>query len=844
MVDFVTNKVANPKLKVYSINSSFMKRTFIFICFLLSFIIGKSQNLPSKQGPAPRQAGTLSGKISDKKTKEPIIGAVIYIHDLKTGAAAGVDGTYQINRLPKGKFLLEVSYTSYKSQAISVTVNGHTKLDIELELSIAELHEIVVTGASRATDIKHNPISIVTLDKKQLDQTISTNIIDALSKLPGVSAITTGPNISKPFIRGLGYNRILTLYDGQRQEGNQWGDEHGVEVDEYSIDKIEVVKGPASLIYGSDALAGVVNLLPANPLPNGTIKGSIFSNYQSNNGLIGLSTVLAGNSNGFVWSVRGSHKEASNYQNAIDGKVYGTAFKETDATGMVGLTRQWGYSHLNFSVYDNIQSIPDGSRDSLTRQFTKQISEADSYRPIVSSSELSSYQIPILHQHIQHFRIYLANNFIFGKSKLAVNIGYQENIRREFSHPENTDIPGLYLDLKTVTYDAKYYLPEINGWETTVGVNGMYQLNTNSGTAFIIPNYSQFDIGPFAFIKKSFNKLDISAGTRYDVRFFSNEDLYTTKNSQTGFDMITNDSIGANHRFTNFSHTFSGASGSIGGTYNINENIFIKANIGRGYRAPNVSEISANGVHPGTAIYQIGNPNFLPEFSLQEDIGILFSSKHISGSVEIFNNDISNYIFNQKLANGKGQDSVVNGNQTFQFQQANARIFGGEASIDIHPHPLDWLHFENSISILYANNKGATNDSAKYLPFIPPLHTRSEIRADIKKNFTYVSSLFVKLEMEYFAAQDRALLAYNTETATPSYTLFNAGFGCDITNKNGKVICKINVLCNNISDVAYQSNMSRLKYLEQYPNNPTGRNGIYNMGRNLSLKMIFPLTIK
>ena len=812
-----------------------MKKQQLFFILIFASISVYSQNI-------------LTGKITDKKTNEPIIGAIIYIHDLKTGAASGIDGSYVIKRLPKGKFLVEVNYTSYKSKAIIIEIFGETKLDIQLEPSIAELHEVVVTGSSRAGDIKRNPISIVTLDKNQIDQNISTNIIDAISKLPGVSAVTTGPNISKPFIRGLGYNRILTLYDGQRQEGNQWGDEHGVEVDEYSVDKIEVVKGPASLIYGSDALAGVVNLLPANPLPNGTLRGSISSNYQRNNNLIGLSAALAGNNNGFIWSGRISHKQAMDYQNAFDGKVYGTNFSEYDASGMIGLTRQWGYSHLNFSVYDNEQSIPDGSRDSLTRQFTKQISEADISRQIVSTSELNSYNIPTLHQHIQHYRIFLANNFIIWKSKIAVNIGYQENVRREFNHPLYADIAGLYLDLKTLTYDLKYYLPEIRGWETTIGVNGMYQQNKNHGTDFIIPDYSQFDIGPFAFIKKTFDKLDVSAGARYDLRFFSNSELFISQNiigmDTVGFKQVSSTFANAQKIFFDNNQTFSGASGSVGATYIISENIVVKANIGRGFRAPNILEISANGIHPGTNMYQIGNPNFLPEFSLQEDIGVLFSTKHISGGIEFFNNDISNYIFNQKLTNKMGQDSISSGNQTFKFQQTNANLIGGEANLDIHPHPLDWLHFENSISLVYAVNKGAVNDNEKYLPFITPVHTRSELRADIKKKFTFFSSLFAKVEMEYFAEQNRIYSANNTETITPSYTLFNIGFGGEITNKSGNVLCKINLLCNNISDVAYQSNMSRLKYMEQYNASPNGHLGINNMGRNLSAKLIFPLNFK
>ena len=254
-------------------------------------------------------------------------------------------------------------------------------------------------------------------------------------------------------------------------------------------------------------------------------------------------------------------------------------------------------------------------------------------------------------------------------------------------------------------------------------------------------------------------------------------------------------------------------------------------------------------MHPGTLIYQIGNTAFKPEFSLQEDFGISYTSNHVSGNVEVFNNNISNYIFNQKLLNRNGTDSIiVKGNQTFKFQQAQAQLYGGEASLDIHPHPLDWLHFENSISVIYTLNKGGNgvhlNDSNKYLPFIPPLHTNSELRANVKKRFKYLSSLYVKIGMEYYAKQDRAYLADNTETPTPGYVLYNAGIGTDVTNNRGKVLFTIDILGNNITDVAYQSHLSRLKYFEQYPNNPTGRSGIYNMGRNISFKLIVPLDIK
>jgi iron complex outermembrane recepter protein len=812
-----------------------MRIAFIISIIILSFQIVNAQI-------------KITGRITDKATGEGIPGATIYFPDLKTGAVSDTSGFYKIDNLPKTKVIIQVNFLGYESIVENVDLSTTTSLNFAMVETITEINEVVVTGTLRATDIKRNPVPMVTLDIKSLQQSLSTNIIDAIAKLPGVSAITTGPNVSKPSIRGLGYNRVLTLYDGVRQEGQQWGDEHGIEVDENAVDRIEVIKGPASLTYGSDALAGVVNLLHSPPVPDGIIKGFLTTNYQTNNGLFGASATIDGNKSGLIWGGIASHKQATNYQNKYDGRVYGTAFNETDLSGYVGLNKEWGYSHLNFSAFNDLQEIPDGSRDSTTRKFTKQITEADTFRPIVSNAELNSYKIAILHQHVQHYKLYSTSNFIIGDSKLGITLGYQQNIRQEFSHPQYPDITGLYLVLNTFTYDIKYYLPEVKGWVTTIGINGMFQKNTNRGTEFIIPDYNQFDLGPFVLVQRTLDKLDLSAGIRYDIRLFSNKSMYTRPDPQTGFDMQTDppDTVNADHPFNSFKHTFSGMSASIGATYKISKDIMVKANMARGFRAPNIAEISANGVHPGTLIYQIGNIGFKPEFSLQEDLGISFASGHVSGSLDLFNNNISNYIFNQKLLNHFGQDSVViRGNQTFKFQQAEARLYGGEASFDIHPHPLDWIHFENSVSVIYAINKGGNGvnvtDSSRYLPFIPPIHTNTDLRANIKSKIKYVSSLYVKIGMEYYAKQNRVYSADNTETPTNGYFLYNAGIGADITNKRGKVLVSINIMGNNLTDVAYQSHLSRLKYFEPYPDNTTGRNGIYNMGRNISFNLKIPM---
>jgi len=807
---------------------------------------GDAVTLPGKSNAGDAK-GNLSGRITEKGKGNALPGATVYISDLKLGVVADSNGYYLFKGIPAGSYLVEAHSIGFKTTTKTVTVNGNTIVNFELADEFVEESPVVVTGLSKATQIRRSPVPIVSVDHKYIIGNISTNIIDAIAKVPGVSALTTGPNVSKPFIRGLGYNRVLTLYDGVRQEGQQWGDEHGIEVDQYGIDRVEVIKGPASLTYGSDALAGVVNLIPTQPAAEGKLVGDILAEYQTNNGMFGGSAMLGATRNGFEWMARVSHKEATNYQNKIDGRVYNTAFNETDGNLSLGLHRSWGYSHINLSIFDDLQEIPDGSRDSASRKFTKQITETDSFRPIVPPDELNSYAITALHQHVQHYRIYSTNNFTIGGGRLSVNLGFQRSVRREFSHPQMTDVPGLYLQLNTYSYDVKYYLPSLDGWDISTGVNGMYQDNTvTNGTEFVIPSYHQFDIGPFIMGKKTFNKLDLSGGIRFDSRSFNNSQLYTKTDPASGLDrpVYGADTVGAEKPFYTYSQTFTGFSGSLGATYNISERFSFKANLSRGYRAPNIAEISSNGVHPGTNIYQIGNQNFKPEFSLQEDLGAAFTSKYVVVNFSVFNNVVSNYIYNQKLLSIYGGDSVVvRGNQTYKFQQGKANLYGGEFSIDIHP--VKQLHIESTLSAVYALNKGIDpkqlTDSNKYLPSIPPLHGLTEVKYEFEFRGSRIVNAFAKVQLAYYARQDRAYLTDNTETATPGYTLFNAGVGAGFTNGKGKTILNLYLMGNNLFDVAYQDHLSRLKYFEPYPTDPRPYHGIYGIGRDFSIKLDFPL---
>lgn len=815
-----------------------MKRV-LFIAVFLSVYIYKAQ--------------TLTGFIRTKANKEALPGAVIYLPDLKSGTTSKADGSFELKKLPKIKTIIQIKLIGYKTYVQQIDLSTDTQLEIELEESVIEANEVVVTGLSRATEIKRDPVPMVFIDQHYLNENTSTNIIDAIAKVPGVNALQTGPNVSKPFIRGLGSNRVLTLFDGVRQESQQWGDEHGVEVDQYMIDRVEIVKGPASLIYGSDALAGVVNLIPANPVSDGEISGAVQANYQTNNGSRGGSFVMNGNQSGFIWGLRSSYKEGTDYKNKYDGRVYNTGFRENNLNAYLGLNRKWGYSHLNLSMYDNAQEIPDGSRDSSTRKFTKQISEVDTVRPIVKDSELNTYAIHGVHQRVQHYRLFSLSNIFIGQSKLALRLGAQQSFRREYSHPLALDVPGLSLKMNTFTYDAKYFFPEKNKLETILGVNGMQQNNDASGgTEFVIPSFSLFDIAPFLYIKKNLGKIDISGGLRYDTRIFNNQAMFTKIDTTSGFENVVHDSAGAIKHFDPYSHIFNGFSYSLGFTHNINKKFMLKFNTARGYRAPNISEISARGVHPGTGFQQLGDANLKPEFSWQNDIGVFFENEHVSASAEVFSNIITNYIFNQKVQSLLGGDSIYvetgNAYPVFKFIQTKTELVGFEARLDVHPHPLDWLHFSNSISFVQATNLGGNgaliNDSNKYLPFIPPLHTSSELSAEFLKNLGPLEHLFVKVGVQYYAAQNKAFLSNGTETKTRSYTLVDCGIGAEVISKKGKELFNFGFYVTNLLDAAYQSNMSRLKYFDNYPVNGTGRSGIYNMGRNFSFKLTVPIRVK
>ena len=740
----------------------------------------------------------LSGKITDAKTGEPLQGASVVIADSRMGTTTNNEGVFTLNNVPSGHTIIDVSYAGYETVVDHIDITRNNQVNFQLKRSIREYEGVTVTGVAGATSIRKTPIPITRINKSELLATPSTNIIDALSHQPGVTQLSTGPAISKPVIRGLGYNRLVTINDGVRQEGQQWGDEHGVEIDENSVNRVEILKGPASLIYGSDAIAGVINIITTSPVPNNTISGNVLTSYQSNNRQRTLYANIAGNQNGFNWNAWGDYTKADDYKNKYDGKVFNSRFENKNAGGYVGYNGAWGFSHLIFSTFNQDIGIVEGERN-----------DDGSFVELTPT------------QHIRHTKVISDNMFNAGSGKIKLNLALQNNQRKEFESADNKDVPVLYFDLETFNYNASYQFDDKNGWITSIGLNGMRQQNENKGIETLIPEYHLFDIGGFVYSQKTIQKATISGGIRYDNRSLQSKEL------------IENSEL----KFAGFSKNFSNVSGSLGVSYTPTDIVTIKMNVARGFRAPAVPELASNGAHEGTNRYEYGDQNLKSETTLQGDFGIEVSGEHVLFSLSAFYNHIDNFIFYSKLSGSSGSDSLVavDGEMipAYKFGQHTTNLPGFEALIDIHPHPLDWLHWENSFSYVrgkFAEPVGETTN----VPFIPAPKWSSEIRASLfPKCQRFQNTLFTIEGVNYFK-QDHPFTSFGTETATPGYFLLNAGLSTSVFNGKKKLF-SVYLLGNNLTDMAYQNHLSRLKYTDANP--VTGRSGVYSMGRNFMFKL-------
>ena len=467
------------------------------------------------------------------------------------------------------------------------------------------------------------------------------------------------------------------------------------------------------------------------------------------------------------------------------------------------LNGDWGYSRLTLGYYHLLPGIIEGERNTETGKLESPVADLKTY----------GEQLPF--QHVYHYKAVWDNSLRLGSGRLKALVGYQQNRRLEYE--ESPDEYGLYFQLHTLNYDLRYQLETANSWKLAAGLGGMYQQSENKGEEFLIPAYYLFDMGAFATASRQWERWSVTGGLRIDNRHLDSHELYE--------DHVL--------RFEPFTRRFTGFSASIGAVYNVNKQLDLRANLSRGFRAPNMSELGSNGVHEGTIRYELGNHSLNPEESWQADLGADFSSHYVSAHWALFANFIDDYIYIHRTNEIADPEYA-----TYRYDAGDARLMGFEAQIDVHP--VHQVHIENTFGMVDAVQLHQPEET-KYLPFTPAPRWTSELKYEFShEHHKTFDNAYVSLGLECYLRQNHYYMADDTETATPSYTLFTLSAGTDLC-MNGRHVASLYLTAQNLFDRVYQSHLSRLKYTDVNPLN--GRMGISNMGRNICFRLVVPIRL-
>lgn len=712
----------------------------------------------------------LSGKITDAKN-QAIIGVSVYAPELHKGTSTDANGEYYFSNLPNGNLKLTFVYVGFETQNKTLNLKSkESTLNIILKETAFQMDEVIVSTAFNKIQ-SQNVMKVEHESIKELQKKGTSTLIEGLATIPGVSQVSTGTSIGKPVIRGLSGNRVLVYSQGVRMENQQFGDEHGLGLNDSGIESVEVIKGPASLLYGSDALGGVLYFNPEKFAESNTFNANfsqkLFSNTLGSNSSLGLKT----SSENWKFLVRGSYNTHSDYKIPDGNRVTNTRYNESDfKTGI-------GYSNSKFSS-----------------TFRYNFNKLDLGIPEAGIAEQTTTKNTTFPKQAVYNNLLSLNNiFFFKNSKLDVDLGYIDNDRSEF---KDSNVASLQMKLKTFNYDAKFHLPKLDKFESIIGIQGMNQTNANSGLEYLIPDASTNDFGVFGTGNIELKSNVFQAGLRFD-----NRKINTTAHGIAGQEGY----------FQAINKTFQSYNASLGYKTNLADDLSLRLNVASGFRAPNLAELTSNGVHEGTNRYEVGNTDLKTEQNIQTDLNLEYKNSHFEFFANGFYNHINNYIYTSPAG------TKINGFDVFDYIQSNAKLYGGEIGLHFHPHPLDWLHFETSFETVTG-----VKQNGDYLPLIPANNWNNTIRTEFKiKN--WLEDGFATLNLSTTFNQNNVS---GFETKSNGYSLLNLGLGGKI--KFGKTAFDVNLNGNNILNKSYIPHLSRLK-----------TDGIPNIGRNIVLGLNF-----
>lgn len=759
----------------------------------------------------------INGTVADDH-HETLIGAHLLLLPDSVNAVADANGQFSIKPKFDGPKILRVSFIGHDPTELRLVYRGRpVQMNIDLHLHAHNLNEVVVEDHHSTAEAS---LTSEHIKAEKMELMATGTLIGALDGVSGVSAINLGVGIAKPVIRGLTGNRVIVTTDNIKQEGQQWGMDHGLEADPFDAGDIEVVKGPASLQYGSDGLGGAINIMPRKMPTLNTFEGSTTGTFRSNNLHGGGSVRLGFNRKNVFGAVRYSSQEFGDYAVPADSFAYlgyqlpiydrklkNTAGREQSISGTLGLLRDKYLIRLDVSNY--------GLRSGL---FSGAVGAARSYalQPDGNNRDIAK---PM--QRVNHLKAVLTQQFYLAKGDLHVHLGYQRNKREEYSFPEYhsqasrdlTDTLALGLELHTGTLNMHFEHRASKKLNLTYGLDVQAQHSARSGFEHLLPNYTTTREGLYAIAHwHPDSRTTFTAGLRADHGYNASpyRRQFVYRSDGTVRDSLVSPAYDGH---------FYNASGSVGVSYGVVPGKWdLKAHVGKSFRVPHPVELVSNGIHHGTFRHEQGNPDLKSEHGYQLDFSNHFHIQRFTATATGYFNYFDNYIY---LGPTGRFSNLPEAGQIFGYQQHDAIYTGAEA---------DWnwdiwrgIYVKQIFDLVWNINL----ETSLPLPFTPPPSLTSELGWTLRKS-TFFDQLQIYVRHRHGWAQNRV---DRNERTTPAFDLFDVGFMMDM-NLAGQSI-QLAFTVQNLTDAAWLNHLSRYRLLN-----------LPEQGRNFVVTLRVPFSIK
>ncbi len=765
----------------------------------------------------------LKGKITNSTNNNPLSGVTVFIPEYKKSTISSETGEFQFDGIGNGIIKIQATSVGFKTSVITKDVTGNTDVEIKLEPSSTELEEVLITSNSSELPDRI-PFSANSVSQNEIRKYNSLSVMGNLSYQPGVDKITIGTGIGKPVIRGLSFNRIMLYSQGTRIENQQWDDHHDLGLSDIGIENVEIVRGPAALIYGSDAMGGALIFNDEKFAPVDCTMGDANFGFHSNTlGINADAGVRGSGKEGIFYGVRLGGQSHTSYlqgerdEEAVNGgeeeEEFAANSKVQNYIGKVnlGISKKWGVSKFSYSFFNqNIGIIEDES--------------ADTAGVANEENEQREREFEAPYQSVTTQIASLENTFLTGKSKVNVNIAYQLNDRKEYEPlPQKKKELAIGLKLNTFTYDVKWTSNAEKNFGVTVGSQGTFLQNRNNGLESLVPDADVSDLAGYGLIRYDHGKLNLLGGVRFDSRSIEAESYEKEELFETDTFILHSSGDTIFRPETDFEKDYTPVSFSIGAAFHANEFLTIKVNAATGFSAPNYAELGTFGKHEGTYRFERGDMTLNVEQNVEGDLGIIWENPFITINAGGFINKVKDYTYIQNTGDTmirittSGTDTLP----LYDYKQGDATLSGGEFSFDIHPKSAQWL----DVKITEAIIKGELDDGGN-LPYIPSNKLIGEIKLTKKQTWKFNKSYVSFIVSNY--AKQKNIAEY--EISSDGYTLLDIHLGGNF--KWGKHTASLDIFCTNLLNAGYFNQLSLVKNI-----------GVQDMGRNIGFQLHMPFGI-